>query len=94
MRDRWSTLVALVSGTLTGSAARVLELRLAQANEPEAGSLRVLLDLNGVTMIDRAGLDAVLDMQRRILESGGELELVKPSARVVAMFHAGVNDPP
>ena len=54
----------------------------------------MLLDLNGVTVIDRAGLDAVLNMQRRILQSGGELELVKPSARVVAMFHEGANDPP
>ena len=93
LQDRRSTLLALVSGAITGTAARVLELRLAQANQPEATPLRVLLDLNGVTGIDGAGLDAVLDMQRRIVQSGGEVELVDLSARVVAMFHGVAGEP-
>lgn len=83
----------LVTGSVTATGARVLEYRLAQAIGSDSGSMWVMLDLNGVSLIDRTGLDALLDVQQRIVDGGGRMELVDPSAAVVAMLHEVAIEP-
>ncbi|MGS0684494.1 STAS domain-containing protein [Nakamurella sp. GG22] len=79
--------MALLSGALTAPAAQLLEHRLADTLGSEADPVRVILDLNGATAIDRTGLDVILDIQSRIIKAGGEFELLDPSPRVITMLH-------
>lgn len=44
------------------------------------------IDLAGVDYIDRVGLDVVVDAHRRHDESGTALELLNPSAAVLALI--------
>ena len=84
-REGAPTLVKLASGAITVPAARSLEKLLAQLMG--SGSSRVLLDFSDVTFVDRAGLDVLLDVRSRIVQAGGELELITPSAMVVLLLH-------
>jgi anti-anti-sigma factor len=93
LRGRKGTFLTLVSGSMTAPAAQVFEHHLDEVLGSEGNMDRLLLDLSGMTLIDRAGLDVLLDVQRRIVERGGELELVNPSASVVAMLHEADLDP-
>ena len=56
---------------------------LAAQSEPP----RLLLDLSGVTYLDRDGLDAVLQLQERWYNASGTVELVAPSPSVVRLLH-------
>ena len=40
-----------------------------------------------MTLVDSAGLELLLDLQRRILDAGGEFDLLNPSATVITMLH-------
>ena len=46
-----------------------------------------------MTFIDAAGLGVLLDMDRRIVDAGGEFELLNPSAAVVTMLHDADENP-
>ena len=46
------------------------------------GERRLVLDLTGVRLIDSAGIGVLLSIQRRVLQSGGELTLAQPSDHV------------
>ncbi|WP_138180320.1 STAS domain-containing protein [Nakamurella multipartita] len=76
-----------MAGSVTATDVRVMEFRFAQAIGSDSGPMWVMLDLNGVTLIDRAGLDVLLDVRQRIVDGGGRMELVDPSTAVVAMLH-------
>jgi len=82
-----ATFLTRISGAVTTPSARLVEHRFARFVATVGSSARVLLDLDGVTLVDSAGLEVLLDMHRRIIDSGGEFELLDPSATVVTMLH-------
>ncbi|WP_420122940.1 STAS domain-containing protein [Nakamurella sp.] len=45
------------------------------------------IDLSGVTFIDGAGLQVLLDLQDRLAGLSGELELLSPTPAVVGLLH-------
>ena len=45
-----------------------------------------------MTLVDSAGRELLLDLQRRIIDAGGEFELLNPSATVVTMLHEAGRD--
>ena len=47
----------------------------------------LLLDLSEVTFLDDTGLDTLLEMQTRLSNGFGTLELVDPNPRVVRLLH-------
>ena len=76
-----------ISGAVTTSTIRTIKRNLATATATSDSFPRVLLDLNAMTFIDRAGLKELLDLQRLIIDTGGEFELLNPSAAVVTMVY-------
>ncbi|MET0863939.1 MAG: STAS domain-containing protein [Nakamurella sp.] len=50
-------------------------------------STRLLLDLSGVSFLDKSGLDALLQLQDRWGTGAGSVELLTPSPSVVRLLH-------
>jgi len=71
--------------TITGAE---LQRRLGHGTMTgQQGPPRLLLDLSGVTYLDRGGLDAVLQLQERWSSAAGSVELVAPLPSVVRLLH-------
>ncbi len=49
------------------------------AQRPTKGQPMLVIDLSGVPLIDSAGLEALLDIQQSLYESGGTVKLAAPS---------------
>jgi anti-anti-sigma factor len=69
------------SGALTGHAASQLQQTLLEAQEE---SRLVVLDLRRLTSIDAAGIAVMLEADEASRAQGGQLVLLRPSARVLA----------
>ena len=63
-----------ISGEHVAELADVLEARL------ERGQPLIVLDLQGVALIDSAGLELLLDVQEKCQRMGGALKLANPAA--------------
>ena len=63
-----------ISGAHVAELATVLEARL------ERGQPHVVLDLQGVAIIDSAGLELLLDSHEKYQRIGGALKLANPGA--------------
>ena len=80
--------VVRVSGHLDGRVAPRLARELASAaRSPRRSPPRLALDLSGVTYVDGACLQVLLDLQERLAAEYGELELLSPTAAVVRLLH-------
>jgi len=76
--------VLAIKGELDAYTAPGLE---EQVTRSVAGGTRtVVLDLRGTTFLDSSGLRAILTLQRRLAESGGELPLGRPSEPVTRLL--------
>jgi anti-anti-sigma factor len=63
-----------IAGEQVAELATVLDARL------ERGQPQVVLDLQGVVIIDSAGLELLLDTQEKYQRIGGALKLANPGA--------------
>ncbi len=81
------TLVRIVGRLDVHSAPRLATELAAASRLPRRGPPRMTLDLSGVTFLDDAGLQVLLDLQDRLVAQSGELELQSPTAAVVGMLH-------
>ncbi len=80
--------VVRVAGKLDGRVAPRLARELAAAaRSSRRGPARLALDLSGVTYVDGACLQVLLDLQDRLATEFGELELLSPTAAVVRLLH-------
>lgn len=80
--------VVRIAGRLDARAAPLLARELAAATR--SSRLRppqLAIDLSGVTFIDGAALQVLLDAQDRLTAEAGELELLAPTAAVVRLLH-------
>lgn len=73
----------LLKGELDLSTMTQLDEALDQA---EAWSKHVILDLRELEFVDSSGLHAVLRVDRRLQESGGELTIVRGPRSVERLF--------
>jgi anti-anti-sigma factor len=73
------------AGALDFTTSRQLRSTLAEAN---LRASLLLLDLRGLTFIDRAGLQVILDAVGRARRRGGQLVLVRGSGEVDDVFKA------
>ncbi len=77
-----------VVGRLDEHAAPRVARELAAASRlPRRGPPRLVLDLSGLSYLDEAGLQVLLDLQDRLMAASGALELQSPSAAVVRLLH-------
>ena len=80
--------VVRIAGRRDAGAAPILAHALAAATPaPRRGPPRLAIDLSGVTYIDGAGLQVLLDLQDRLAGLSGELELLAPTPAVVGLLH-------
>jgi anti-sigma B factor antagonist len=80
--------VVRVAGRLDARAAPALARELVLATPPpRRGPPQVAIDLSGVTYVDGAGLQVLLDAQDRLAGQSGELELLSPTPAVVRLLH-------
>ena len=71
-----------ISGDRVAELAHVLESRI------EHGQLQIVLDLQGVAVIDSAGLELLLDVQEKCQRMGGALKLSNASALCLEVLKA------
>lgn len=80
--------IVRVAGRLDARAAPTLARELVAATPPpRRGPPRLAIDLSGVTYLDGAGLQVLLDAQDRLAAQSGELELMSPTPAVVGLLH-------
>ena len=80
--------VVRVAGRLDARAAATLARELAAATPPpRRGPPQLAIHLSGVTFIDGAGLQVLLDLQDQLAARSGELELLSPTPAVVGLLH-------
>lgn len=80
--------VVHVAGRLDARAAATLARELAAATPPpRRGPPQLAIDLSGVTYVDGAGLQVLLDLQDHLAAQSGELELLAPTPAVVGLLH-------
>jgi anti-anti-sigma factor len=89
-----SVLLVVVRGGIDGVTAPVLTRRIggAMPGQGRPVSPRLLLDLSGVTFLDHAGLDALLELQDGWGNAAGTVELLAPSPSVVRLLHEAERD--
>lgn len=81
--------VVRIAGRLDARTAPSLARELAAATpSPRRGPPQLAIDLSGVTYVDDAGLQTLLDAQDRLVAQSGELELLSPTPAVVGLLHA------
>lgn len=73
-----------VTGKLTDAAAS--RLAAVMRDQRATGCHVVRLDLSELSMLDRVGLDVVVDAHRRLLEAGGALILTGVPPRIARML--------
>ena len=72
----------------TPTARPYLEECLAgTVNRHAVGSVQILLNLAGVTFLDRAGLETLLRVQEAVADVDGVLELLALSPSIVRLLH-------
>lgn len=77
-----------VIGVLDESTAPLLEDRLVDAaRNCRVQPARLLLDLDGVTFLNRAGLETLLAAQTRLAEAFVTVDLIGPTPHVVRLLH-------
>lgn len=80
--------LVLLTGVVDRHTARRLEQRLVEeARKCTRTPPRLMLDLGQVTFLDRDGLDTLLDVQTRMSNGFGSVELANPNPRVVRLLH-------
>jgi anti-sigma B factor antagonist len=80
--------VVRIAGRLDAVAAPTVARELVEATRsPRRGPPQLAVDLSGVTYVDGAGLQVLLDAQDRLTLESGELELLAPTAAVVRLLH-------
>lgn len=87
--DGWTVVAA--SGEVDVAAAPALRDRLTQL--VEAGTTRLVVDLEDVVFIDSTGLGVLVGGLRRARSEGGDLRLVCTNSRILKVFEAtGLQD--
>lgn len=86
-RSGGGTLVRIVGRLDARSAPRLTRELAAAGRLPGSAPPRLTLDLSGVTYLDDAGLDVLLELQDSLAAESGELELQSPTAAVVRLLH-------
>lgn len=76
--------VLTVAGEIDVYTAPVLREHLSQAIAADRAD--VVVDLSGVTFMDSTGLGVLVGALKRARSFGGDLQLVVPSERVLAVF--------
>ena len=77
-----------VWGVIDQRTGPLLEQRLlAEARQCPVQPPQLLLDLSGVSFLDRPGLDAVLRVQARVGSVRGTLELIEPTDAIIRLLH-------
>jgi anti-anti-sigma factor len=66
--------------------ASVAELRGQFSQDGADETRRVVLDLSQLTFIDSTGLRALIEVQQRVIRSGGTMALVGPERQVLRVF--------
>ena len=86
--------LVVVRGVVDTNAAHVLESHLDEAIRCcVTRPTRIMVDLSGVTYLDRDGLDCLLGANRRICAAAGHSGLFEPhNAAVVRLLHQAVFD--
>jgi anti-anti-sigma factor len=78
----------LLHGTVDAGTASYLEENLAETIGRHAtGSVQILLNLAGVTFLDRVGLEALLRVQEAVADAEGAMELLALSPSIVRLLH-------
>ncbi len=72
--------VDVISGGDRFTGENVTELATLLEQRLERGQPQVVLDLQGVAVIDSAGLELLLDMQEKYQRMGGTLKLANPGS--------------
>jgi anti-anti-sigma factor len=72
--------VDVISGGDRIAGEQVAELAAVMENQLERGQPQIVLDLQGVAVIDSAGLELLLDVQEKCQRMGGALKLAGMSA--------------
>jgi len=65
---------------------RLSDLGLTLHRLLEQGGRKIVLDLRGVSFLDSAGLGELISCKKRMVESGGELRLLRPNGKVRDML--------
>jgi anti-anti-sigma factor len=80
--------LVLLRGAVDADTAPYLEECLAgPIGRHASGSVQILLNLAGVTFLDRAGLEALLRVQEAVADAGGAMELLALSPSIVRLLH-------
>ncbi len=80
--------LVLLRGAVDADTAPYFEEYLAGTiNRHASGSVQILLNLAGVTFLDRAGLEALLRVQEAVADADGVLELLALSPSIVRLLH-------
>ena len=80
--------LVLLRGTVDADTAPYLEECLASPiGRPASGSVQILLNLAGVTFLDRTGLEALLRVQESAAAADGAMRLLALSASIVRLLH-------
>ena len=80
--------LVLLRGTLDADTATYLEECLAgPISRQPSGSVQILLNMAGVTFLDRVGLEALLRVQQSVADADGAMELLALSPSIVRLLH-------
>lgn len=92
LRGKVSALGLRIAGEVDEATAPELRRILGDTTDGD-GIVTVLLDLSGVTVMDRAGVDALLGADQQISGAGAAMRIVEASPSVTAaMDAAGASD--
>lgn len=88
MRHLTFLTVVSVAGTVDWVTAPQLEQALQEAiRRCAVQPVRILLDLNQVTYLDREGVDCMLRVHEQVACEAGHLGLYEPNASVIRTLH-------
>jgi anti-anti-sigma factor len=91
-RSGGDTFVRIVGRLDENSAPRVNRELAAVGRLHRRGPPRLVLDLSGVSYVDEAGLQVLLDLQERLVAESGDLVLQSPTAAVIRLLHEAHTD--
>jgi anti-sigma B factor antagonist len=67
-------------------AHTVIEFEKAVLAAMEAGAVRIILDISGLSYISSAGIGAMMGLTRKLSQTGGDLVLLSPTQKVFAIL--------